>query len=378
MNKFSNNFGASSWADEDADDHSSFHSYVLQHCTHAQEAPASQPRQDDNESGSRGRANSGEYQERRPRRNSGEYERREKLPVPDHPPFKCYVGNIPFQTTENDLADYFQGLNVVDVQIPNDFQTGRSKGFAYVEFGDRDSIEQALTADGDMFRSRPLRIDVAGERKPRDSSKRGYQRNNDRYGQRDGGDRYGGDRYGQRDGGDRYGQRDGGDRYGRRDNDRYGRTNSRESTEDAPRERSKISLLPRTKSNEDKDANQRANIFGEAKPRDENAYLERKKVKELEKVKVEKEKPRDDDVRGPRGGKGGRGDNKSSAPSRSDGAWTRGGSVQSAASAPSSKPKNLKKSDSKKEAKAPVAKPAVAATKMTNAFTLLNDDSDSD
>ncbi|KDO34287.1 hypothetical protein SPRG_19104 [Saprolegnia parasitica CBS 223.65] len=379
-------FGATSWADDEAEDHSAFQAAPARRTEHVIE----EEERHHAEPEPRG----GRYQEeeRRPRRDSGEYQKREPQPIPEYGPFKCYVGNLPYQMNADDIAEFFQGLAVTDVHVVSDRETGRPKGFAYVTFDDRKSLEDALSANGEMIDNRPIRIDVASEKKGRDTSfgnrggDRGFDRptrddrfGGDRYGGRDGG-RDGGDRYGQRDGGDRYGQRDGGDRHGGRGGDRYARNDDRR---EEPKERPKLSLLPRTQSNEAKEASQRANIFGDAKPRDESKYLERKKA-EADKPKVHDDR---DSARGGRGGRGepraggrgdkpaGRGDNKPAAPTRSDGDWVRGG----AAAAVEAKAKPAKKTEAKKQpAKAAVFKPTAASTKVVNNFNVLGDDSDSD
>lgn len=65
---------------------------------------------------------------------------------------------------------------------------------------------------------------------------------------------------------------------------------SQPADEGAPRERRKISLLPRSTSNDSKDgAVTKPSIFGDAKPRDEAAYLERQKARDLERKKQAEE-----------------------------------------------------------------------------------------
>ena len=57
---------------------------------------------------------------------------------------KIYVGNLSYQTTEADLSDMFAQVGRVEsVQIITDRDTGRSKGFGFVEMGDDETVEKA-------------------------------------------------------------------------------------------------------------------------------------------------------------------------------------------------------------------------------------------
>jgi RNA recognition motif-containing protein len=59
---------------------------------------------------------------------------------------KIYVGNLPFQTTENDLQTLFsQAGDVVSVKILKDHQTGHSRGFAFVEMSTRREAQKAVS-----------------------------------------------------------------------------------------------------------------------------------------------------------------------------------------------------------------------------------------
>ncbi|KAK3105588.1 hypothetical protein FSP39_001213 [Pinctada imbricata] len=171
--------------------------------------------------------------------------------IPNNPPFTAFIGNLPYDTTADKIEQFFQKLNVLNVRLPSD--QGRMKGFGYVEFGDKQSLIDALLLNDEVLSGRKVRVDLAGQNQQNDQRSGGgfgrerqnegpdrtegdwrrgpppeseFDRGGDRYGDR-GGDRYGdrggdrgGDRYGDR-GGDRYGDR-GGDRYGNRDGDRYG------------------------------------------------------------------------------------------------------------------------------------------------------------
>jgi len=58
---------------------------------------------------------------------------------------KLYVGNLSFQTTETDLSDMFGKIGEVEsVQIITDRDTGRSKGFAFVQMADAAAAQKAI------------------------------------------------------------------------------------------------------------------------------------------------------------------------------------------------------------------------------------------
>jgi len=76
---------------------------------------------------------------------------------------KLYVGNLPFNTTEDDLRDLFsQHGQVISVAVIVDRETGRSRGFGFVEMEDGGAAISAL--DGQEFGGRALRVNEARER----------------------------------------------------------------------------------------------------------------------------------------------------------------------------------------------------------------------
>ena len=91
---------------------------------------------------------------------------------------RIYVGNLPFSSTEEDIQTLFaQYGEVVSVYLPNDRETGRPRGFGFVEMED-DAAAKAISAlDGKEFGGRSLRVNEAREsefRGPRrDSGPRG-------------------------------------------------------------------------------------------------------------------------------------------------------------------------------------------------------------
>ena len=83
---------------------------------------------------------------------------------------KLYVGNLSYNTSEEILREAFgaDGREVVSVAIINDRDTGRPKGFAFVEMGSDSDARAAMEAwDGQELDGRPLRVNEAQERPPR-------------------------------------------------------------------------------------------------------------------------------------------------------------------------------------------------------------------
>ena len=60
---------------------------------------------------------------------------------------KLYVGNLPYNTTEDDLRNLFSQYGSIDsVAVITDRETGRSKGFGFVEFGNDAEARSAIQA----------------------------------------------------------------------------------------------------------------------------------------------------------------------------------------------------------------------------------------
>ncbi|KAI9915179.1 hypothetical protein PsorP6_008451 [Peronosclerospora sorghi] len=261
---------------------------------------------------------------------------------------KLYVGNLSFRLTENDLAAFIGPEGINDIRFPRD-QDNRPKGFAYVEFDDRELLIQALELDGRKIDGRHIKMDVAVDRDRRSRDNGRFEKRNNRP-----------------------------------PNDRTSENNDRR------RERPRLSLLPRTTSSEKQSsATNKPSIFGDAKPRDEIAYQERKKTLELErkaKAKEAQEKEAENakeakeaktraeaatvSRRGSRSDavRGGRGDRRSV-----DGGRGRGTTLKSDVPARKSQPRP-------KRAEAPKSRNSVpTSAKPANAYELLNDsDSESE
>ena len=99
---------------------------------------------------------------------------------------KLYVGNLPFSATEDELRGMFEPHgNLTSVNVIMDRETGRARGFGFVEFEDQSSAEKAMQAlDGTDMGGRTLRVNEANERgggRPRGGGGGGYGGGRDRY-----------------------------------------------------------------------------------------------------------------------------------------------------------------------------------------------------
>lgn len=80
---------------------------------------------------------------------------------------RIYVGNLPFRTTQDELRDLFAQHGVVnDCVIPQDRETGRSRGFGFVDMDDQDGHGAIEALDGADLDGRALRVNEARPRTP--------------------------------------------------------------------------------------------------------------------------------------------------------------------------------------------------------------------
>jgi RNA recognition motif-containing protein len=110
---------------------------------------------------------------------------------------KLYVGNLPYSAKEESLKDHFSSAgSVASVKIIIDRETGRSKGFGFVEMESDDAAQSAVSQlDGQEFEGRSLRVSEAKPQPERESR-----------GPRGGG--FGGNRGGDRGGRGGFGRRE--------------------------------------------------------------------------------------------------------------------------------------------------------------------------
>ena len=90
---------------------------------------------------------------------------------------KLYVGNLSYETTEQDLQELFaQAGGVASVALPTDRETGRPRGFGFVEMASEDEARKAITMfDGQTLRDRQLKVNESRPREEGGSrSSRGF------------------------------------------------------------------------------------------------------------------------------------------------------------------------------------------------------------
>ena len=88
------------------------------------------------------------------------------------PSVRLFVGNLPYQATEDDLRTHFAQVGEpTQIVRPLDRETGRARGFAFVEYAERAPAEEAIKRfDGQLFMGRPLAVSEARAREDRGPS----------------------------------------------------------------------------------------------------------------------------------------------------------------------------------------------------------------
>ena len=74
-----------------------------------------------------------------------------------------FVGNLSFDVTRDELIQAFGAAGkVVDAKVPTDRETGRPRGFAFVEFEDDEAAQRSIAMlNGKDLKGRPLRVNEA-------------------------------------------------------------------------------------------------------------------------------------------------------------------------------------------------------------------------
>src|SRR5688572_17815890 len=88
---------------------------------------------------------------------------------------KLYVGNLPYSTSNQELNDMFAAHgSVKSADVIMDRETGRSKGFGFVEMGSEEEAKAAIAAlNGQKINGRPLTVNEAKPREDRPGGGRG-------------------------------------------------------------------------------------------------------------------------------------------------------------------------------------------------------------
>jgi RNA recognition motif-containing protein len=95
-------------------------------------------------------------------------------------PYRIYVGNLSYQASEQELEALFssEGSKVESAKIITDFNTGRSRGFAFVEVSSQEELQREVNRlNGFLFKGRSL---VVNEAKARESKAREFTKSNSR------------------------------------------------------------------------------------------------------------------------------------------------------------------------------------------------------
>jgi RNA recognition motif-containing protein len=94
---------------------------------------------------------------------------------------KLYVGNLSYETTEDELRTLFSDSGTVtSVALIKDRDTGRSRGFAFVEMSSQSEAEEAIkNLDGKVVGNREIKVNIA---RPPSENRRPYSRDYNRHG----------------------------------------------------------------------------------------------------------------------------------------------------------------------------------------------------
>lgn len=95
---------------------------------------------------------------------------------------RLYVGNLPYSADEEEVRQLFEGggRTVEDVHLVTDRETGRAKGFGFVEFATDEMAREAMQAlNGYDMKGRQLTVNEARERQDRPRREGGGRRHHD-------------------------------------------------------------------------------------------------------------------------------------------------------------------------------------------------------
>jgi translation initiation factor 4B len=103
--------------------------------------------------------------------------------IPTQPPFNAFLSNLPYDIKEDDLREFFDGMDIAckSIRLPTSSDSGGGRvirGIGYVEYETREDMIEAISLPDPMMRNRRIRIDVSN---PNEQKDRGSDRNR-RYG----------------------------------------------------------------------------------------------------------------------------------------------------------------------------------------------------
>jgi len=97
------------------------------------------------------------------RRRGGDRERPQQQhnnEMPTEKPFVCFVGNLSYETSKNELEDFFGECSPINISLPRDRENDRLKGYGYVEFDTAQDMKAALAMSGQNFNGRSIKVDI--------------------------------------------------------------------------------------------------------------------------------------------------------------------------------------------------------------------------
>lgn len=80
------------------------------------------------------------------------------------PPFLAYATNLPFDIQDDDIHNVFSGLHILSIRLPrDDGDSGRVKGFGYIEFETRDELIKAISMPEQQIKGRRIKMNIAND-----------------------------------------------------------------------------------------------------------------------------------------------------------------------------------------------------------------------
>uniref|UniRef100_A0A8C1Z7M7 Eukaryotic translation initiation factor 4B n=1 Tax=Cyprinus carpio TaxID=7962 RepID=A0A8C1Z7M7_CYPCA len=93
--------------------------------------------------------------------------------LPRSPPYTAFLGNLPYDVTEESIKNFFRGLNISAVRLPREpSNPERLKGFGYAEFDDIESLLRALSLNEENLGNRRIRVDIADQSNEKERDER--------------------------------------------------------------------------------------------------------------------------------------------------------------------------------------------------------------